>query len=154
MKKLTFTIAALLTATTAMADPNNYIRTDNNGVIYEQDHGSTARSNFNGNIITRDMATQEELDNATRNTVSQGDFNLSMQDIAAELASVSAGAAAMSSIQMDPSHRGAQVGVGLGYADSQYEGAVGLGVSLGDNSFGYMAVDTQGTVGASINWRF
>ena len=56
MKTLITTTAVILSASTAFAQtPNNYIGTDNNGVISER-LGNDANT-----IITRDMATQSEL---------------------------------------------------------------------------------------------
>jgi hypothetical protein len=56
-------IIASVTATTAFAQtPNNYIATDDNGVISER-YGNNANI-----IITRDMATQNELNNAKTTT--------------------------------------------------------------------------------------
>ncbi len=68
--KTTITAIALTaaTATTAFAQtPNNYIATDDNGVISER-YGNDANT-----IITRDMATQNELDktNGTVNLLTQ-----------------------------------------------------------------------------------
>jgi hypothetical protein len=55
------TIIASVTATASFAQsPNNYIGTDNNGVISER-YGNNANI-----IITRDMATQNELNNTNR----------------------------------------------------------------------------------------
>jgi hypothetical protein len=63
------TIVASVTATASFAQqtPNNYIGTDNNGVISER-YGNNANI-----IITRDMATQNELDktNGTVNLLTQ-----------------------------------------------------------------------------------
>lgn len=142
MKKLTAITAALtIMGTTAMANPNNYIRTDDNGVMYEQDHGSSVRPNFNGNIISRDMVTQNEL-------------NEYMSRMDASVNSLQALSSATAAIQMDPSHQGFQIGVGMGFNGGEYEGAIGMGISMGDRTFGYMSVDTRGSVGASVNFRF
>jgi hypothetical protein len=62
------TIVASVTASASFAQtPNNYIGTDNNGVISER-YGNNANI-----IITRDMATQNELDktNGTVNLLTQ-----------------------------------------------------------------------------------
>jgi hypothetical protein len=55
------TIVASVTATASLAQtPNNYIGTDNNGVISER------VGNDANNVITRDMATQAELNRVDR----------------------------------------------------------------------------------------
>jgi hypothetical protein len=67
----TLVISAIIASVTATASfaqtPNNYIGTDNNGVISER-YGNDANT-----IITRDMATQNELDktNGTINLLTQ-----------------------------------------------------------------------------------
>ena len=69
MKTLITTIAVVLSATTAFAQtPNNYIGTDSNGVISER-LGNDANT-----IISRDMATQKELNSV------QGAIGLVLKD--------------------------------------------------------------------------
>tara|TARA_B110000908_G_C10164458_1_gene407680 strand:- start:382 stop:1095 length:714 start_codon:yes stop_codon:yes gene_type:complete len=75
MKTLITAIAVVLSATAAFAQtPNNYINTTENGVIREIDHGGENYNHGNKPIISRDMATQKEL-----NTV-QGAIGLVLKD--------------------------------------------------------------------------
>ena len=77
MKNLTKTILTVtsiaLATTNAMARPNNYIGIDDGGVVYEINHGGENKiNNYDasnpGKVITRDMATQNELNSAVEVT--------------------------------------------------------------------------------------
>lgn len=180
MKTLIATTAIILSATTAFAQtPNNYIGTDNNGVISER-LGNDANT-----IITRDMATQSELNrvdqedhrvvNATvnsdgvlvlhsqdmdggskRNLVTDaqitGQDGTDGQDAVAPLGSLSF-SAAEASFYGD--------GIGFGLSDSNYgglEGSIVIGFYL-DNDWRVVAGVTTDfndrhavSVGVGVSW--
>ena len=75
MNKICVIIISIILTTTAFANPNNYIGIDEDGNIYELNHGASSGSlnidemehyetysTQGTDIIFMDMATQEELD--------------------------------------------------------------------------------------------
>lgn len=133
---ITATIFALL-ASTAVAGPNNYIYTDNDGVVYELENGG-ATYVPKGEVTSRDMATQAELD---------------------ALADDIDNAQGMSMIAALGSFTGNGVGVGLsGDFDDYTELSVGVGAVVTGNirAVGGLTIDDSenltGSVGIGISF--
>ena len=64
MNKLLITLISFiaLSSTAFAQSPNNYIYTDNDGVIYELDHDGPNMDLTGRSVVSRDMVTQAELD--------------------------------------------------------------------------------------------
>jgi len=122
----TFATAASVLAvmsTTATAGPNNYVGTDDNGVITEY------VDNNSNNLISRDMATQAELDAAVSNLQGQDGEKGDKGDTGATGATGQTGA---TGVQGKQGIDGVS-GISLTSALSATNGnGVGVGVALGD----------------------
>ncbi len=124
---------SLLTFAAFADSPNNYIYTDNNGVVYEIEQGGSTYTTKKP-ITSRDMATQEELEEAMKPR------GLSLT-------------AAMNSFT------GNGVGVGLSYDfDGYSEVSIGVGGDLTENTRIILGVThdsfshTTATIGVGVSF--
>ena len=146
MRKLFVTLfsLALVACSPALAggcNPNNYINTNDQGVMFEIEKGSKTECTEREDIISRDMVTQKELDNLNLTNGQDGMDGMNGLSLMAAL----------------NSFQGNGIGFGISNNDSSIEFSVASGMSFNNGWYGNAGItydDRDGDVVGSLGLGF